>query len=384
MSSDNIPGTRARRRWPRVLLGILILLVVAGVAAFELYRPAPRALRSGGEPMQAIVYHEYGPPQVLRLEVIDRPVPKDNQVLLEVHASSVNPLDWHYMRGDPYVIRLDEGLHQPEDPQLGTDVAGVVVGVGRSVTRFKLGDEVYGVAAGAFAEYARASEKRIALKPAALTFEQAAAMPIAAITALQALRDTGKIKVGQKVLINGASGGVGTFAVQIAKSYGADVTAVCSTRNVELVRFLGADHVIDYSKEDFTRGDARYEVILDTVGNRSLSDLRRVLTPKGIYIGIGGGSPADGGLIGPLKGMLKELVVAPFVSQDLTTMMAEITSADLAVLNGLVEAKKLTPVIDRTYPLKDVPEAVRYLELGHARGKVSISVAAKQAQPAMQ
>jgi NADPH:quinone reductase-like Zn-dependent oxidoreductase len=222
MSSDNVPGARARRRWPRVLLGILMLLVVAGVAAFELYRPAPRALRSGGEPMQAIVYHEYGPPQVLRLEVIDRPVPKDNQVLLEVRASSVNPLDWHYMRGDPYVIRLDEGLHQPEDPQLGTDVAGVVVAVGRSVTRFKLGDEVYGVGAGAFAQYARASEKRIALKPAALTFEQAAAMPIAAITALQALRDTGKIKLGQKVLINGASGGVGTFAVQIAKSYGAD------------------------------------------------------------------------------------------------------------------------------------------------------------------
>src|SRR5579862_1512931 len=189
MSSDNIPGRRARRRWPRVLLGVLMLLVVAAVAAFELYRPAPRALRNGGEPMRAIVYHEYGPPQVLRLEVIDRPVPKDNQVLLEVRAASVNPLDWHYMRGDPYVIRLDEGLHQPKDPQLGTDVAGVVVALGRAVTRFKLGDEVYGVAPGAFAEYARASEKRIALKPAALTFEQAAAMPIAAITALQALRD---------------------------------------------------------------------------------------------------------------------------------------------------------------------------------------------------
>ena len=380
MSDAKMPVTRQRRRWPRILLAVLVGLAAVAVAAFELYRPAPRVLRNGGEPMQAIVYHDYGPPEVLRLEVIDRPVPKDSQVLIEVHASSVNPVDWHYMRGDPYVIRLEEGLHRPDDPQLGTDLAGVVVAVGRSVTRFKPGDEVFGVGPGAFAQFARASEKRLALKPAGLSFEQAAAFPVAAVTALQGLRDSGRMKAGQKVLINGASGGVGTFAVQIARAYGAEVTGVCSTRNVELVRSLGAARVIDYTSEDFTRGDTRYDVILDTVGNRSLSDIRRVMTRTGVYVGIGGGGPADGGLIGPLAGMLKELVVSPFVSQELATFTAQITSADLGVLSDLVAAQKLSPVIDRTYALKDAAQAVHYLEQGHARGKVIIMVAAAQAR----
>lgn len=374
MTSDPKPQRQGRkRRW----LGILGLILAVALAGLWLYRPAPRVLRANGEPMKAVVYHDYGPPEVLRLEVIDRPVPKEHQVLIKVRAASVNPLDWHYLRGTPYVMRLDTGLHQPKEPQLGTDLAGEVVAVGRGVTRFKPGDAVFGVGPGAFAEYARASEKKLALKPADLSFEQAAAVPVAALTALQALRDTGKLKAGQKVLINGASGGVGTFAVQIAKSYGADVTGVCSTRNVELVRSLGADRVIDYTKEDFAQGAERYDLVFDTVGSRPLADFRRVMTPKGTYIGIGGGGPGDGGLIGPLAGPVKEFLVSPFVSQKLVTMLAEINKEDLAVISDLLESKKVTPVIDRTYAFTQVPEAVRYLEQGHARGKVVISMSAE-------
>jgi NADPH:quinone reductase-like Zn-dependent oxidoreductase len=376
MNANKMPvRTGRKRKW----LGIVLLVLVAVIAALWAYRPAPRPLRAGGTAMQAIVYHDYGAPEVLRLEAIDRPVPSDKQVLIQVRAASVNPLDWHYLRGIPYLVRMDAGLHQPKDPQLGVDLAGVVVAVGKSVTRFKPGDEVFGVGPGAFAEYARASENKITLKPAQLTFEQAAAVPVAAMTALQGLRDKGKLQPGQKVLINGASGGVGTFAVQIAKSLGADVTGVCSTKNVELVRSLGADRVIDYTKEDFTQGATRYDVIFDTVGNRALSEYRAVMTAKGTYIGIGGGGPKEGNWIGALKGPLKSYLLSPFVSQELVTFMAAINKDDLAVVTELIEAGKVKPVIDRTYPLAQVPEAIRYLEEGHARGKVVISLKSAEA-----
>jgi NADPH:quinone reductase-like Zn-dependent oxidoreductase len=326
------------------------------------------------QPMKAIVYHEYGTADVLHLEQTERPVPKDNQVLIKVRAASVNPLDWHYMRGTPYIMRIaGSGMRKPKDPRMGADVAGVVEAVGKNVTDFKVGDEVFGTSGGAFAEYAVAS--RVAHKPANITFEQAAAVPIAGITALQGLRDRGKIQAGQKVLINGASGGVGTFAVQIAKSYGAEVTGVCSTRNVDMVRSLGADHVIDYTKEDFTSGARRYDLIFDTVGNHSLSELRRVMVPKGVYVGIGGGGPEDGGVLGPMWSPVKMFFYSPFVSQQFGTFLADISKPDLAVLAELMEAGKLKAVIDRAYPLSETPDAIRYLEAGHARGKVVIAVA---------
>jgi NADPH:quinone reductase-like Zn-dependent oxidoreductase len=254
------------------------------------------------------------------------------------------------------------------------DVAGEIAAVGSLVTQFKPGDEVFGTSPGAFAEYARASENKIVLKPAQLTFEQAAAVPVAALTALQGLRDKGQLRAGQKVLINGASGGVGTFAVQIAKALGAEVTGVCSTRNVAMVRSLGADQVIDYTREDFARQGQRYQLLFDTVGNRSLADFRSVLVPKGIYIGIGGGGPNDGGLIGPLAGPIKMFMLSPFVSQKMITLFATINKEDLLTLKGMLEDKKITPVIDRQYPLSQVPDAIRYLEQGHARGKVVITV----------
>jgi NADPH:quinone reductase-like Zn-dependent oxidoreductase len=323
--------------------------------------------------MKAIVYHEYGTADVLHLEQTPKPVPNDNQVLIKVRAASVNPLDWHYMRGTPYIMRMaGTGMRKPKDPRMGADVAGVVEAVGKTVTDFKPGDEVFGTSGGAFAEYAVAS--RVARKPANVSFEQAAAVPIAGITALQGLRDRGKIRAGQKVLINGASGGVGTFAVQIAKSYGAEVTGVCSTRNIELVRSLGADHVIDYSKEDFTAGTQRYDLVFDTVGNRSLSDVRRVMVSKGIYVGIGGGGPENGGVLGPMWSPVKMFFYSPFVSQQFGTFMADIAKQDLAVLAHLMETGKLTSVIDRTFPLSETPAAIRYLEAGHARGKVIVSV----------
>jgi NADPH:quinone reductase-like Zn-dependent oxidoreductase len=327
-----------------------------------------------GPAMKAIVYHEYGTADVLRLEETAKPVPKDNQVLIKVRAASVNPLDWHYMRGTPYIMRMaGTGLRKPKDPRMGADVAGVVEAVGKNVTDLKPGDEVFGTSGGAFAEYAVAA--RVARKPANVTFEQAAAAPIAGITALQGLRDRGKIHAGQKVLINGASGGVGTFAVQIAKSYGAEVTGVCSTRNVDLVRSLGADHVIDYTKEDFTAGAHRYDLIFDTVGNHSLSDLRRVLVSKGIYVGIGGGGPEVGGVLGPMWNPVKMFFYSPFVSQQFGTFLADVNKQDLAVLAHLMETGKLTSVIDRAYPLSETPAAIRYLEAGHARGKVIVTVA---------
>ncbi|HEU4627367.1 MAG TPA: NAD(P)-dependent alcohol dehydrogenase [Steroidobacteraceae bacterium] len=358
-----------RKKWVWITVLALILIVSLPV----LLSPAPTLPRGSGEPMQAIVYREYGTADVLRLEQTEKPLPNDNQVLIKVRAASINPLDWHYMRGTPYLMRVGgTGLRKPNDPRLGTDVAGVVEAVGKNVTDFKPGDEVFGASGGAFAEYAVAS--KVALKPARLTFEQAAAVPVAGLTALQGLRDRGRLRAGQKVLINGASGGVGTFAVQIAKSYGVEVTGVCSTRNVDLVRSLGADRVVDYTKDDFTAGPERYDLIFDTVGNRSLSEVRRVLVEKGIYVGIGGGGPDAGKWIGPLVQPVKMLVYSPFVSQELGTFIAKVTKEDLDTLKMLMETGKVTPVVDRTYPLAETAAAIRYVEAGHARGKVVVTV----------
>jgi NADPH:quinone reductase-like Zn-dependent oxidoreductase len=276
------------------------------------------------------------------------------------------------MRGTPYFIRIMTGLRQPKATRLGVDVAGQVEAVGRNVTLFKPGDEVFGLCRGAFAEYACTSESAFVTKPANATFEQAASVPLAALTALQGLRDSGRIQSGQKVLINGASGGVGTFAVQIAKAFGADVTGVCSTRNVDMVRSTGADRVIDYTKKDFTQGGQHYDLILDTVGNHSLSACRRVLSATGRCVMVGGTN--DGHWIGPMAGPLKALVLSPFVSQKFVTLLAKPKKGDLAIIRDLVEAGKVTPVIDRRYRLSEVPDAIRYLEEEHARGKVVITV----------
>jgi NADPH:quinone reductase-like Zn-dependent oxidoreductase len=350
-------------------IGTTALLFTGAMLAQE---PSP----SIAPRMKAIVYRNFGSPDVLRLEEIEKPVPNDNQVLVKVRAASVNPLDWHYMEGTPYVARLlGFGLFKPTVTRLGVDYAGTVEAVGKNVTQFKPGDEVFGGKTGAFAEYVCVfADRAVALKPANLTFEQAASAPIAALTALQALRDKGKVQPGQKILINGASGGVGTFAVQIAKSFGADVTGVCSTRNVDMVRSIGADQVIDYTKEDFTKSGQRYDLILDNVGNHSLLECRRALNPKGKYVLIGGGGVNDGRWISSLVRPIKALVLSPFVSQKMGMMLAEFNQKDLTILADLMQAGKVTPVIDKRYKLSELPEAIRYLEEGHARGKVVITV----------
>ena len=323
--------------------------------------------------MKAIVYHRYGSPDVLSCENIAKPAPAENEVLIRVRAAAANPYDWHFMRGEPYAVRImARGLRKPKDPRLGADVAGVIEAVGRNITQFKTGDGVFGSCKGAFAEYACASESKLAIKPDNVTFEQAASVPIAAFTALQGLRDKGKLQPGQKVLINGAAGGVGTFAVQIAKSFGAEVTGVCSTRNVEMVRSIGADQAVDYTQEDFTKSARRYDVILDCVGNHSFSECRRVLNPRGIYVGAGG--TTDNWMIGPLTSAIKALVLSWFVSQKQVMVLAKPSNEDLAIMGKLMESGKVTPVIDRSYSLSEVPEAIRYLEAGHARGKVVITV----------
>jgi NADPH:quinone reductase-like Zn-dependent oxidoreductase len=287
----------------------------------------------------------------------------------------VNPLDWHFLRGTPYLMRMSAGLRKPASIRLGVDFAGTVESVGKSVTRFKPGDEVFGARNGAFAEYVVLREDGdVVVKPANLTFEQAAAVPIAAITALQALRDRTKVQPGQKVLINGASGGVGTFMVQIAKHFGADVTGVCSGRNADMVKSLGAARVVDYTKEDFTKGDERYDVILDNVANRSLSELRKVLKPEGQYLLVGGGGPNEGLWIGPFDRILYAWARSKVASQKMSFFVAEMNQQDLAVLAGLMQSGEVTPVIDRRYGFRDLPEAIRYLEQGHARGKVVVDV----------
>jgi NADPH:quinone reductase-like Zn-dependent oxidoreductase len=322
--------------------------------------------------MRAILYTEYGPPEVLRLAEVAPPIPQDNEVLIRVRAASVNPRDWHYLRGTPYLVRTQAGMRRPRDPRLGMDLAGQVEAVGRNVTRFQPGDAVFGAANGAFAESVCAAESAVAKKPSNVSFEQAAAVPVAGFSALQALRDKGQIQRGQKVLIHGASGGVGTFAVQIAKVFEADVTGVCSTRNLDLVRSLGADPVVDYTREDFTRSGERYDLILDAVGNRSVADWRRALTPEGTLVLVGGAD--TGRWLGPLAGVLRAVVVSKFVRQKLLPFMARSSQEDLLFLGELLESGKVVPVIDRSYPLEEVPEAIRYLEEGHARGKVVITV----------
>ncbi len=323
--------------------------------------------------MKAIVQARYGSPDVLELKDVDKPVIKDDGVLVRVRAASANPVDWHFMRGVPYIMRPQAGVRRPKNGMLGRDIAGEVDAVGENVTRFRRRDEVFAeVDGGGFAEYACVSEDLLELKPVNLTFEQAAAVPLAALTALQGLRDHGRIEPGQKVLIIGASGGVGTFAVQIAKYFGAEVTGVCSTRNVDMVQSIGADQISDYTREDFTSQSERYDLIFQLAGTRSPSDCRRALTPKGTLVLSSGES--SGRWIGPVDRMIKALVLAPFVSQKMGAFLAKPNREDLQHLRELIEEGKLTPVIDRTYSLNEVPEAIRYLEEGHARGKVAVTV----------
>jgi NADPH:quinone reductase-like Zn-dependent oxidoreductase len=323
--------------------------------------------------MKAIVQDEYGSPDVLELRDIDIPEIADDEVLVHVHAAGVGRDVWHVMAGLPYPIRLaGYGLRAPKNPVIGSDVAGVVETVGKDVSRFQPGDEVFGIGKGSYAEYARAPEDKLAPKPANLTFEQAAVLAIMGSTALQALRDQGKVRQGQEVLIIGASGGVGTYAVQIAKAFGAHVTGVCSTAKVEMVRSIGADHVIDYRREDFAEGEQRYDLILDIGGNSSLARLRRALASRGTLVIVGG--EGGGRWLGGLDRQLRATMLSPFVGQKLGTFVSTPNHEDLLVLKELIESGKVTPVIDRTYPLAEVPEAMRYLESGHARGKVLITV----------
>jgi NADPH:quinone reductase-like Zn-dependent oxidoreductase len=321
--------------------------------------------------MKAIVYRAYGSPDVLKLEEIEKPIPAANEVLIKVRAASVNPYDWHFMRGLPYLVRLFAGLTKPKVIRFGADVAGQVEAIGNTVTRFKPGDEVFGAAQGAFAEYVCTPEAKLALKPNNVTFGQAASVPIAACTALQGLRDKGQIKAGQAVLINGAAGGVGTFAVQIARSYGAAVTGVCSGKNAEMVRSIGADHVVDYTRQDFTRSWQHYDLILDAIGNRSFPDMKRVLNPDGIVVMAGGS--AGRWMIAALARTVRARVRSQFGSRKFVGMLARIDNDDLATLHELMRVGKIEPVIDRRYTLSEVPDAIRYLEEGHARGKVVIT-----------
>lgn len=320
--------------------------------------------------MQAIIYTHYGPPEVLELQEVEKPAPTDKQVLVKVYAASANPLDWHRMRGAPFLARLDGGLSKPNNPRLGADVAGRVEAVGSSVTQFQPGDAVFGCVTGAFAEYVCGHETAFALKPTNLSFEQAASVPVVAFTALQGLRDMGQIQPGQTVLINGASGGVGTCAVQLAKSFGTHVTGVCSTRNVALVRSLGADQVIDYTREDFTRTGQRYDLLYDAVGNRSVAGYKRVLKPQGRCVIAG---------FTTLPRLFEHLVVGAWVSRTGREKIGLMGTAkpnqqDLLFVTTLLEAGKVVPVIDRRYPLRETAEAIRYLEAGHAQGKVVITV----------
>ena len=320
--------------------------------------------------MKAIIHERYGRPDVLVLGEVDKPVVADDQALVRVHASSVNPTEWYGVTG-PLFGRPSSGLLKPKRKLVGADLAGRVEAVGGSVEEFQAGDEVFGTAPGAWAEYACAREARLVRKPPNLSFEEAAAVPIAGITALQALRDKGRVQPGQKVLINGASGGVGTFAVQLAKSFGADVTGVCSTRNVELVRSLGADRVVDYTQEDFTRRGERHDLLLDIAGSRSLSEVRRVLTPEATIVLVGGRMTYRG--LGPLPHLGRMLVTSIGRSQKVTLFVAQITKEDLDVLRELLEAGKVRPVIDRSYELSQAADALRYLGEGHARGKVVLT-----------
>jgi NADPH:quinone reductase-like Zn-dependent oxidoreductase len=324
--------------------------------------------------MKAIVRDTYGSPDVLDLRDIDKPEIGDEEVHLRVHAAGLDRGVWHVMAGLPYPIRFaGYGLRAPKNPVIGSDVAGIVETVGKNVSRFQPGDEVFGIGKGSFAEYVCAREDKLAHKPANLTFEQAAVLAVSGLPALQALRDHGRVGPGQKVLVIGASGGVGTYAVQLAKAFGAHVTGVCSTTKVDMVRSIGADQVIDYTREDFAGGDQRYDLILDIGGNSTLTRLRRALTPRGTLVITGG--ETDGRWLGGTDRQIRALMLSPFVSQKLATFVSSENHEDMIILKELIESGKVTPVIDRTYPLSEVPEAIRYLEVGHAKGKVVITVA---------
>ena len=357
--------------------GLLVLFSVAAVSlavmlSYDVPCEPAHPVADGEETMQAVRYRCYGSTDVLDIEAVEKPEPAADEMLVKVHAAAVNPLDWHYMRGSPYIMRLMSGLGKPADTRLGVDFAGTVEAVGDAVTRFEPGDEVFGGANGAFAEYVTVRESgAVALKPANVTFEEAATVSIAAITALQALRDKGRLEPGQKVLINGASGGVGTFAVQIARALGAEVSGVCSTRNVDMVRSIGADHVIDYKKEDYTQSDRRYDLIVDMVGNHSLRKNLEVLEPDGTLVLVGGGK---GNWIEPLKGPLQAMALSPFVDQKIESFVARLYQEDLLALAALLEKQAVTPVIDRRFPLRDVASAIEYSETGRARGKIVVNV----------
>ena len=323
--------------------------------------------------MKAMVYTHYGSPDVLQFRDVEKPTPKDNEALIKIHAASANAADWHLLRGDPFLLRLQFGLLRPKNQILGADIAGRVEAIGRDVKGLQPGDEVFGDISGSgfggFAEYVAVPQHAVVVKPASLSFEQAAAVPLAAVTALQGLRDKGQIKPGQKVLINGASGGVGTFAVQIAKSFGAEVTGVCSTSKVDMVRSLGADHVIDYTQEDFTRNGQQYDLILAANGYHPIRAYKRALTPTGTYV-MSGGSTAQ-----LVQALLLGSWVSMTSSRKMCNLLANPSTEDLAFVKGLLEAGKVVPVIDRRYSLSEVADAIRYLEEGHARGKVVITVA---------
>lgn len=359
-----------------VLIALLFAIIAIFVAYWRSTNDCEKYSAAPKNPMRALVHCDYGISNLKLLE-IEKPAPDDNQLLVRVRAVAVNPLDGHFVRGMLLARAMGGGLRKPKETRLGVDYAGVVEAVGKKVTQYKVGDEVFGGRAGAFAEYiCPRADRAIALKPANLSFEEAAGIPIAAVTALQGLRDKGQIHGGEKVLINGASGGVGTFAVQIAKSYGAEVTGVCSTRNLELVKSIGADHVIDYTKEDFTKGDRRYDIIFDNVQNHSFSERRRVLAPKGICVlaGIGGAGWHEDSWTHILRSFSAPFM-SKFTGQKFQFFIADLNHNDLAFLADQIQAGKIKPVIDRTYKsLSELPQALAYLEEGHARGKVVVTI----------
>lgn len=355
-----------------LIIGVAFVALLVALGYNAPCDPAP-PVASGVQTMKAVRYYCYGSTDVLEYGDVEKPSPAADEILIKVHAAAVNPLDWHFLHGTPYFMRLMSGLGKPTDSGLGVDLAGTVEAVGSNVTHFRPGDEVFGGGgSGAYAEYVIAREEGPrALKPDNVSFEHAATVGVAGITALQALRDKGKLQPGQKVLINGASGGVGTFAVQIAKAMGAEVTGVCSTRNVAMVRSIGADHVIDYKKENYTDGDERYDLIIDMVSNHSLSKNRQVLSPDGILVMVGG---STGNWFGALAGPLKALVYSKFVDQQFVMILAQLNKDDLVIIGDMIAAGTVTPVIDRRYPLDEIAAAFEYSEAGRARGKIIIEV----------
>lgn len=361
----------------RILLAGAVLLLIAAVALAATIShtsdcPTTAVTTGDGDTMNAVIYRCYGSPDVLEYTRVDKPEPAADEVLVEVKAAGVNPLDWHFMRGSPYLLRLVQGIGAPDDHRLGADFAGTVVAVGKDVTRFAPGDDIFGGGWGAFGEYlVRKEERAMAHKPDNVSFQHAAALPIAAVTALQALRDHGQLQPGQRVLINGASGGVGTYAVQIAKSMGAHVTGVCSGRNVDMVKSIGADQVFNYKEQDYTESGQNFDLIVDMIGNHSPLANRRVLTPAGRLVLVGG---KKGDWLAPFYNLISTTIINPFVEQELMSFTAQMRSDDLEELAGLMAEGQMTTVIDQVYPLAETAEAMRHSESGRARGKIVVSV----------